>query len=175
MAQSANNDLTILAQALRYPVPNMPGKLKAGAQEIVNGAVRKDFQKFIKTIQRLSFGEWEELYTRTFDLSPVVAPYIGYQIWGDGYPRGNFMSVLNRAYRSIGMQNEGELPDHLSNVLRYLGSGASPLSELTEVLHTGLQKMLETFSKTDPENPYIYVLVAVIRAVELNAAETASN
>lgn len=160
-----------LADALQYPFPGLGANLQAGIQIFPEGQARKAFEKYVQAVDGLSLGEWEELYTRTLDLSPAVAPYIGYQLWGDGYPRGNFMAALNRAYRDVGLEVDGELPDHLGAVLAYLESGAAPPSELIEAFEPAVQKMLNTLKKNEPDNPFINLLEAVTYAVDLKTGQ----
>lgn len=165
------NACQMLADALRYPTPRLSARLSGGLSTITDPGTRKALGRFVQAIQDISLGEWEELYTRTFDLSPVVAPYLGYQIWGDGYPRGNFMAALNRAYHVQGMEDEGELPDHLGLILRYLGTGAHPLPELGEVFAPATKKMLAILRKSDKDNPYVAILGAICQTVVIQIPE----
>jgi nitrate reductase delta subunit len=161
----------ILATALGYPSPGLAASLQEGIVQIPEGPARQAYQSFVEAIRKLSLGEWEELYTRTLDLNPAVAPYIGYQLWGDSYPRGNFMAALNRAYREAQLELDGELPDHLACVLAYLGSGQTPLPELAEALDPAVQKMLTTLRKAEADNPYACLLEAVAAIIKLRPAE----
>lgn len=161
----------ILAEALRYPCPGLANNLQAGIHAFPEGTARKALERFVQAVQKLSLGEWEEMYTRTLDLSPAVAPYIGYQLWGDGYPRGNFMAALNRAYRDAGVEVDGELPDHLGAVLAFLGSGALPPPELVEAFDPAIQKMLATLKKNEAENPFADLLEAVALAIDLKTVQ----
>ena len=58
---------------------------------------------FSADIDRLPLGAWEELHTRTLDLNPPAAPYVGYQTWGESYQRGAFLAKMNRALAETGM------------------------------------------------------------------------
>lgn len=162
----------LLADALRYPVPGLDARLASALPSILDPGTRKSIASFVRAIQGISQGEWEELYTRTFDLSPAVAPYLGYHIWGDGYPRGKLMADLNRAYRELGLDDQSELPDHLSLVMRFLGTGAPSPSELAEIFTPATQKMLAVLRKADKNNPYIALLEAVLAAVVIQVPET---
>jgi len=163
--------LKILGDALQYPTHRSLERLQRGIEDIGAGAAGETYKKFVEAIQRLSLGEWEELYTRTFDLNPAVAPYVGYQIWGDGYPRGKFMAILRRVYREAELDTQGELPDHLGCVLNFLGTGLTPPAELAEAFNPALQKMIATLRKEEPHNPYNDLLQTVERTVELGTGE----
>lgn len=128
-----------------------------------DSAVKRAFTAFIKHIQLLSLGEWEELHTHTLDLNPSVAPYIGFQIWGESYKRGHFMALLNRVFRENNINPCGELPDHLIPVLRYLGSTDQPVPELIEILTPAVQKMQSALRKKESNNAYTHLLEAVLQ------------
>lgn len=159
----------LLSEAFRYPGPGLLAALAGGAAALPSGSTRELFAAFLREIGGLSLGEWEELYTRTFDLDPRVAPYIGYHIWGDGYRRGEFMAALSAALAEAGVPAAGELPDHLAPVLCYLGSTAppwpgqrpAPLPELVSVLEPALERMAEALCKAEPDNPYARLIAAV--------------
>lgn len=173
MSQSEKGIYGVLAEAFHYPFPGLATNLQENIQAFPEGAARKAFEKFVHAIQHLALGEWEELYTRTLDLSPAVAPYLGYQLWGDGYPRGNFMAALNQAYRSSGIEADGELPDHLCVVLAYLDTGSLPPSVLVDAFEPAIQKMLATLRKSEADNPYVYLLESVAQTVDFKAMQDA--
>ena len=115
----------------------------------------------MQSLGRLTIGEWEELHTRTLDLNPEFAPYLGYQMWGDSYKRGSLMSQLNKAMRSAEIDLGGELPDHLMPVLRYLDQTNEPIPELVDILEQALEKMVRKLKQQDAGNPYLHLLRAV--------------
>lgn len=154
----------ILAEALRYPIYGRIEVLQAGVMELTSGPVKKHLSQFLKRVQDLSLGEWEELYTRTLDLNPFTAPYVGFQTWGDSYQRGNFMATLNRAIQEHQVERDGELPDHLVPILRYLDSTSDPIPELVEVLKPALEKMIKELRKTEANNPYLHLLRAILES-----------
>jgi nitrate reductase molybdenum cofactor assembly chaperone NarJ/NarW len=151
---------TLLAGALCYPAPGQLAALESGLQALPPGSEKQFIAAFLEQIRRLSIGEWEELHTRTLDLNPPAAPYVGFQIWGESYQRGTFLSKMNRALFEAAVDTEGELPDHLIPVLRYLASTPAPLAELAAVLEQALQRMTAALRKADPGNPYLYLLDA---------------
>jgi nitrate reductase delta subunit len=150
----------LLAEAFRYPHAGMAAALASAQAALPEGPIQEAYKAFVEQAARLSLGAWEELYTRTLDLNPPAAPYIGYQAWGDTYERGKFMAKLSRALSDAGVDASGELPDHLVPVLRYLGAAAEPLPELAEVFGPALERMSETLCKADPDNPYLHLLAA---------------
>jgi len=150
-----------LADALQYPRPGLYDSLRAGAEEIEDRSIRRSYLAFVSEVENLSRGEWEELYTTTLDLNPEVAPYLGYQMWGENYKRGNFMSRLNSALQAQGVDRNGELPDHLVPVLRYLNAAPEPMPALVKVFPKAVGKMHKELKSADPENPYLHLLAAV--------------
>ncbi len=162
MDKRLNNPYILLAEAFRYPAPGRLAELQDELKALPEGAagVKGALKAFLDKISRLTQGEWEELHTRTLDLNPPAAPYVGYQTWGESYQRGVFLSILNRELLENGIEAEGELADHLIPVLRYLGQIAEPLPELNEMLALTIQRMLAVLRKSDPGNPYLDLLEA---------------
>ena len=151
----------LLAETFCYPRPGRLEHLAAGLVEIPPGSAKTALGSFLEKIGCLSLAEWEELCTRTLDLNPPAAPYIGFQVWGESYQRGVFLSEMSREISAAGVDLEGELPDHLIPVLRYLAAVSPPLPKLVEVLDPALQRMLATLRKAEPGNPYIDLFEAV--------------
>jgi len=154
----------LLAEAFRYPHPGLAELLETGLVEVDRGPARNAVAKFINKVGALSLSEWEELYTRTLDLSPEVAPYIAFQVWGESYQRGEFMSKMNRALFEQGIQTEGELPDHLIPVLRYLSVTDSPFPELLEHFEPAVRRMAAVLREKDSKNPYNHLFSAVLKS-----------
>ena len=130
----------LLAQSLVYPYEGLLDELQAGAAAFPKGPGRDRLAAFLKQVGRLTLAQWEELATRTLDLDPAAAPYVGFQIWGESYQRGAFMAKLARAEAELDIDPAGELPDHLVPVLRYLAAADQPLPELAGHLKTALER-----------------------------------
>lgn len=79
-----------------------------------------EFQKFHAGIAGLSNEEVQELFTRTFDLNPLCTLEIGWQLYGEDYQRGEFLVKMREHLREYGVEESGELPDHLSHALALL-------------------------------------------------------
>lgn len=156
----------LLAEAFRYPGPGSLEVLELGWANLPNSAAKKSLGQLLKHLRPLSLHQQEELYTRTLDLAPLTAVYVGYQVWGDAYPRGEFMAALNHTYTEQGLDTGGELPDHLGVILRYLAQTTEPLPELRNVLEPSLKPMHSTLKTLEARNPYLHLLDAVKHAVQ---------
>jgi nitrate reductase molybdenum cofactor assembly chaperone NarJ/NarW len=143
------------AEVFCYPSDGKLEHLQALCRAASPGEGWEVLGAFLEEIRPLSLGEWEELHTRTWDLSPLTPPYLGFQIWGEDYRRGKFMAALQRAYREYQIDPGSELPDHLAPVLTYLDTAAQPLPELLEIFKPALVKMAATLQKREASNPYL--------------------
>lgn len=166
-------EFQFLAETLRYPTPDLQEALQAGLWNLPKGATRTAISVFLKRVGRLDLGEWEEVYTHTFDLNPSLALYVGYQTWGESYQRGEFMAALNREMQAYAIDMAGELPDHLIPVLRYLDVAKQPLPELCETLSPALRRVTSVLRKSDARNPYLHLLEAIDQAVQSLPAPSA--
>ena len=155
-----------LAEAFCYPSPGQLAVLESGLARITDGGIHRHFSVFVSQVGKLSLSEWEELFTRTLDLSPAVAPYVGFQVWGEGYQRGSFLAQMNRAIHEAGIDPEGELPDHLQPVLRYMDVADQPLPALIDALVPAVRRMRAVLKKAEPANPYNHLFEAVLQAVD---------
>lgn len=160
----------VLADAFRYPAPGRLEALRDGVRSLPNGDIKSGLSAFVRAIERLTLGAWEELHTRTLDLDPPAAPYIGYQMWGDSYQRGAFMAKMNRVLADAGVDREGELPDHLAACLRYLAVATEPLPELVEIFGPAVERMLKALTQAQSDNPYVRLL----QAAQIAAPQKAS-
>jgi len=151
---------TFVALALRYPTSEGRAMLAAAVAPLPRRGAGRELRRFLDATASLPLVELEELYTRTFDLSPVVVPYVGHLAWGDSYRRGEFMAELNGAMRDVGIDPGGELPDHLEPILRYLAATEELPADLAEVLVPAIVKMEKMLKKAESTNPYRHVLAA---------------
>ncbi len=159
MATAHNLAYVALADAFRYPVPGRLAALRDAVGTLPASEIKNALAAFIRDVEPMTLGAWEELHTRTLDLDPPAAPYLGYQMWGDSYQRGAFMVKMNRVLADAGVDKDGELPDHLGACLRYLAATSEPLPELVQVLGPAVDRMLKALSG-QPDSPYIALLQA---------------
>ena len=153
--------LSLYAQVLQYPYPGQIEAIQSQIPDLADTAGLKEFHTFLQKIGALSLSEQEELFTRSLDLNPLAAPYVGYQVWGENYKRGAFMANLSQEMAIHEIDLEGELPDHLRPVLLYLAVTPAPLPELVEVILPALETMQKSLKKNDRDNPYLHLLAAI--------------
>jgi nitrate reductase delta subunit len=155
----------LLADLLDYPTPDLPNQAGECAALLAKSRARaaQHLERFRDLAERTPLGALEELYTSAFDLQPVCYPYVGYQLFGDTYKRGEFLARLKEHYREHGFAVGRELPDHLPVMMRYLASQDQPDQELiADGLLPALNKMLDALR----DHPYGDVMRALRLAVQ---------
>ncbi len=157
---------SVVASGYRYPSPDALSTLGGVVESLPRSLAQRALTDFIDEVGRLELGEWEELHTRTLDLSPAFVPYVGHVTWGENYRRGEFMADLKGDMRRHGIDLNGELPDHIEPVLRYVAEAPEPLSDLLDVLVGAVTKMQSTLASADKHNPYRHLLAATLAVVE---------
>ena len=153
-----------IALAFRYPAPGNLDEVRTAWRTLHKGGVRRNLLKFLADTEKLDLAGWEELHTRTLDLAPVFAPYVGYCVWGDSYQRGEFMAEMKVAQDGAGIDRRGELPDHLEPLCRYLAAAENPSPRLIELLPGVISHMQKTLREAEKTNPYRHVLAALEEA-----------
>ena len=113
----------------------------------------------------------EELYTRTFDLNPVCTPEVGWHIYGEQYRRGRFLVQARELLSVIGIEEKGELPDHLMSLLPAVARLESADAALFAgtYLVPAVDKMLAGLK--DKANPYEHILLAIRGVLATFASE----
>ncbi len=104
---------------------------------------------------------WEELHVRSFDLDPVCALEVGWQLYGEQYARGTFLASMRAYLRTVGVAEDGELPDHLVPTLRGAARGERALSSelVRRFVLPAVERMRTRFA--DEAHPYRGALDAV--------------
>jgi nitrate reductase delta subunit len=155
--------LAALAELLSYPQRDAAPAARRALALAGSGAAAAALARFAAAVEATAPAALEELYTRTFDVSPACAPYVGAQLLGDDSPvRGPLLARLSEVFTADGYRPREELPDHVAEVLGYLAV-ARPGTERDDLVRDGLlpalARMLETFQ--DHLNPYRELLLAV--------------
>lgn len=156
--------LATFAELLAYPAADPAPAARRGEALAQDRAAAAALRAFAARAERAGPHELEEAYAATFDLDPACAPYVGHHLCGDGPQRGLFLSRLTDAYRQDGFDwaQGGELPDHLTVVLRYLAAvpgGDARRALVEDALRPALDRMLVTLA--DQDNVYRAVLAAL--------------
>jgi nitrate reductase delta subunit len=108
--------LSQFSSLVAYPGPDYQACLR----ECLDGAPSHHLREFAQKIDGLPVEALQELYTQTFDWNPDTTLDIGWHLFGENYDRGDFLVKVRGALRRWEVSESGELPDHLSNVLRLL-------------------------------------------------------
>lgn len=121
---------------------------------------------FAAVVNELSLTELQELFTRTFDLSPACTLEVGWHLFGEEYARGAFMASLRERMRLNAVEESGELPDHLTHLLRL--ADAVEEEERGKIVGTFLLPAIAKMSKPfeDSDNPYAHVMKTVTGVLE---------
>jgi nitrate reductase delta subunit len=121
---------------------------------------------FDNAVGELSLDELQDLYTRTFDLTPRCVPYLSVHLFGaESFDRGRLMTGLDDAYRRAGFDRGSELPDHLGLVLRF--ATAFDETEWDELVTLCLARPLALMlgELQEAGNPFRHAVEAVRRAL----------
>ncbi len=163
------NIYSLLANILEYPAPGIAGQAEACnvALKSVNGKAQGHFETFSKYCLTVPISRLEELYTDTFDLQALCCPYVGFHLFGEDRARGMFMVRLKQHYGAGNLQVNGELPDHISVMLRYLSDrerSSENMDLISYCLIPAVKKMISLFK--GGANPYRGVLEATLVVLE---------
>lgn len=149
--------ISLLASLLEYPGPDFDDALAAAEPSAPD---------FVARMRALPVEDREELFSNTFDINPACVPYAGIHLFGEeNFKRGELMAGLFARYEETGFVPNGDLPDHIANLLRFaVEAEPAERSELAEFCLLGpLQKMSASL---DEANPYHALLWSVRAALE---------
>lgn len=163
--------LDSLASVLEYPTEDWFHRLEQckAISLLTDRGGSEYFSGFWLEIHKFSLLKLQELYTRTFDLSPVCALEVGYHLFGEDYKRGEFLARLRETENPYELGQEQQLPDYLPVILRLLGrmeDAEERAAMIGYCLIPALNKMNETFEKK--QNPYgniIRFLLATLKQI----------
>lgn len=127
-------------------------------------------QSFKLFIESNDISRIEEAFTGTFDLQSLCHPYVGFQLCGESQQRTMFMIKLRELYQQYDFISGNELPDHLTEVLRFIGSIADQDCRL-EIIQDGLLPALAKITQGIESDGRPYV--ALLNALQSFLTETA--
>lgn len=113
----------------------------------------------------------EEAFTGTFDLQSLCHPYVGYQLCGESQQRTMFMIKLKELYQQHDFISGNELPDHLTEVLRFIGSITDQECRL-EIIQDGLLPALAKMTQGIESDGHPYM--ALLKTLQSFLTETAA-
>jgi nitrate reductase delta subunit len=160
-----------LAALLDYPGPWLAERARACARLVARSpSAARRLERFAAACDARSPERLEELYTAGFDLGPVCVPYVGYHLFGEGRERAMFLARLRAMQRAAGHAGNGDLPDHVCEVLRLLALAPDHEDRdalLAEALAPAAEKMLSALEQA--EHPWADVVGAVAEVVHPSA------
>lgn len=165
------------ARLLIYPSAQCLAEAGSAADLVrqVDPAASELLTRFARKLEAMGLAGWQELYVRTFDLNPICALEVGWQLYGDNYDRGEFLVKMRGELRSHGLAESVELPDHLSHILPLLGRMEDDQARgfAGEKVLPALRKMLSGLEGR--ESPYEDVLRAITRTLEVQYEDVSSE
>lgn len=120
------------------------------------------FVGFIDFLEQQRLPQIEEMFTSTFDLQALSDPYVGFQLCGESQARTLFLMKLKELYANQEFSCGTELPDHLSVMLRFIGSIDDPQGNseiILDALLPALEKIIQGIEAQD--HPYRQLLKAL--------------
>lgn len=167
-----------IAQLFRYPAEDYPDQARQLAERLRQDAspAAGPLGTFAEYAERTPLAELEEAYTRTFDLNPSCAPEIGWHLFGEEYVRGLFMVQMRAQMRQHGLEETGELPDHLVHVVAVLAAmepaAAGQLARACVCPAVGkMRELLEAQARKQAAEPPFRPLVAGLAELLLDEFE----
>lgn len=152
----------MMSELLRYPKSEFMLVLSQ-LLEIVRDQKEpfESLSRFHDDVSLMSTSELQELYTRTFDLSPVCSPALSVHLFGvESFKRSHLMVGLIDTYAQAGFEYRGEAADHMATLFGFLPF-ASPMEReeiVGFIVRPALGKMANLLGSK--LNPYTHLLCA---------------
>ena len=157
-----------MSKVLFYPEPSISETLNeiSGLLSSYDSFCSARFESFRHQFEQWNETEREEIFTRTFDLSPVCTPYVGIHLFGEeNYKRGELMSHLNESYHKVQYSSTGELPDHLGVLLPYAAqTSEEEFRSLVEFCLLGpIARMIQKLGDKNAYEVFLETIQAVLK------------
>ena len=159
---------------LSYPQQSVVAQAVACSVQMkeLNADAADSMKDFTDFLEANTISQIEESFTGTFDLQSLCHPYVGYQLCGESQQRTMFMIKLQELYKQYAFVSGNELPDHLTEVLRFIGS-ISDQECRQEIIQDGLLPALEKITKGIESEGHPYV--ALLNALQSFLSETVTS
>lgn len=140
---SRRQQLEALAALFTYPSSDYAKAVESAVT--CSRLIAPALVEFAHEIRNTSLTNLQELYTSTFDLQPACALDLGWHLFGEEYERGLLLARMRRELRAHAIQENRELPDHLSHALLLLARMEPVDAEefAAAVVGPGLERMLK--------------------------------
>lgn len=153
-----------LGKLLQYPSPGFHENLSTLMTHLKesDSPSAGNVALFAEHVQDLPLEDCEELFTRTFDINPICALEVGWQLYGESYERGNFIVSMRQGLKQYNLPESDELPDHLSHVLQAIGRMKE--EQASEFIGKMALPAVKKMSKglEGKENPFRYILNGIL-------------
>jgi nitrate reductase delta subunit len=152
-----------LAPLLEYPGDSLIARAFE-CRHLIEGAVpdaAREIGRFLEWALNTPRETMEEVYTRSFYISPLCVPYAGVHLFGEeGYQRGALMARFKEAYDAAGYDGGEELPDHIGVLLGFAPRlDGEAFDELVRYcLREPVRRMARQLERAG--SPYLHVLRA---------------
>jgi nitrate reductase delta subunit len=159
---------------LSYPESNVVAQAVAFSAQLkeIDAEASAAMESFTSFLEANDISRIEEAFTGTFDLQSLCHPYIGYQLCGESQQRTMFMIKLQEIYKQYEFVSGNELPDHLTEVLRFIGS-IDDQDCRQEIIQDGLLPALEKLTKGIESEGHPYM--ALLNALQSFLSETVTS
>lgn len=158
-----------LAGVLVYPGPDHAARAAECAEALAleRPAAADRLARFAAFALAAGTLALEESYTSAFDLAPICSPYVGDQLFGASGERASLLAGLRELAREAGVAPApGELPDHVSEVLRLIAAPI-PADVRDDLVRDGLvpslRKMLAALEAA--ASPWSLAVAGALEAV----------
>jgi nitrate reductase assembly molybdenum cofactor insertion protein NarJ len=175
--------LGLLAPLLLYPRADFPQLVATLRTELERYApeVLETIDATLRHFVGLPSWQLEELYTQAFDLNPVCTLEVGWHLYGEQYERGRFLVRARELLQSVGLEENGELPDFLPSLLlvlprcdaseavdigAYLVPALRTMCTAMDGKHEAADESGEEGAENAPLQAYLPILQAVRDALE---------
>ena len=170
----ASSTLDRLAALLAYPGEGYFEEAELCRQALAetHPEAARHLAGFTEAVRGLTTEKLQELFTRTFDLNPVCALEVGWQLYGDEYKRGEFLVRMRQTLSRYDLPPSVELPYHLTRVLQLLARLAPEEAEpfARHFVAPAVAKMLAGLEGKG--NPFEGVLRAISNVVLDRSADS---
>ena len=107
----------------------------------------------------------QERYVEAFDLDAGCTLDIGWHLFGEASERGTFLSILREDLVRAGVDERGNLPDHLPTLLRLIArQDAAEAAELAALVAPAVALVLERLNARS--SPFAERVAQVAHALE---------